>query len=76
VRGELVLGGALGNPVDGAVLLFVGDSPEVAERFARADPYVTSGTVKRWHVREWKTVAGKTPRCPLDRMQWRPTRRC
>jgi len=58
-RGELVLGGALANPVDGAVLLFRGDSPEVAEKFAKADPYVTSGTVKRWHVREWKTVAGE-----------------
>ena len=33
-RGELVLGGALANPVDGAVLLFKGASPEVAERFA------------------------------------------
>jgi hypothetical protein len=41
------------------VLLFVGDSPEVAERFAKANPYVTSGTVKRWRVREWKTVAGE-----------------
>src|SRR6266849_9873421 len=58
-RGELVLGGALANPVDGAVLLFRGDSPEVAEKFARADPYVTSGLVKRWHVREWNTVAGE-----------------
>jgi uncharacterized protein len=57
-RGELVLGGALANPVDGAVLLFKGDSPDVAEKFARADPYVTSGMVKRWHVREWTTVVG------------------
>jgi hypothetical protein len=37
-RGELVLGGALANPLDGAVLLFVRDSPEVAEKFAKADP--------------------------------------
>jgi uncharacterized protein YciI len=57
-RGELVLGGALANPVDGAVLLFKGDSPEVAENFARADPYVTNGMVKRWYVREWTTVVG------------------
>jgi|HubBroStandDraft_1064217.scaffolds.fasta_scaffold02378_13 uncharacterized protein YciI/heme-degrading monooxygenase HmoA len=64
-RGELVLGGALSNPVDGAVLLFKGDSPEVAEKFARADPYVTSGTVKRWHVREWKTVAGEDSATPI-----------
>ena len=57
-RGELVLGGALANPTDGALLLFNGDSPEVARKFANADPYVTSGMVKSWHVREWNTVAG------------------
>lgn len=39
-RGELVLGGALADPSDGAVLLFRGDSPVVAEHFAAADPYV------------------------------------
>jgi uncharacterized protein YciI/heme-degrading monooxygenase HmoA len=64
-RGELVLGGALQDPVDGAVLLFKGESPEVAEKFARADPYVTSGLVKRWHVREWKTVAGEDSAEPV-----------
>ena len=64
-RGELVLGGALSNPIDGAVLLFRGDSAEVAEKFARADPYVTSGAVKRWHVREWTTVAGEDAAKPI-----------
>lgn len=64
-RGELVLGGALANPVDGAVLLFKGDSPEVAEQFARVDPYVTSGAVKRWYVREWTTVAGEDAANPI-----------
>lgn len=64
-RGELVLGGALANPVDGAVLLFKGESPEVAEKFAKADPYVTSGIVKRWHVREWTTVAGEGAALPV-----------
>ena len=58
-RGDLVLGGALANPVDGAVLLFRGSSPRVAEAFAAADPYVTNGLVARWHVREWTTVVGK-----------------
>ena len=58
-RGELVMGGALANPVDGAILLFKGDSPEVAEKFAKADPYVANGLVKRWYVREWMTVAGE-----------------
>jgi uncharacterized protein len=64
-RGELLLGGVLSNPVDGAVLLFRGDSPEVAEKFARVDPYVTSGVVKRWHVREWTTVAGEDSATPI-----------
>ena len=58
-RGELVLGGALAHPADGAVLLFKGDSPAAAEAFARADPYVQNGVVTRWRVREWTTVIGR-----------------
>lgn len=57
-RGELVLAGALANPVDGAVLLFQGDGPEAAQRFAESDPYVKNGLVKSWRVREWTTVVG------------------
>jgi len=57
-RAELVLGGALANPPDGAVLLFRGASPHAAEAFAAADPYVTNGLVTRWRVREWTTVVG------------------
>lgn len=57
-RGELILGGALANPADGAVLLFKGDSPAAAEDFAKSDPYVLNGLVKRWYVREWNTVVG------------------
>lgn len=64
-RGELVLGGALADPVDGAVLLFRGSSPAVAERFAAADPYVTNGLVTRWQVREWTTVVGPEAEMPL-----------
>jgi len=57
-RGEMVLGGALADPTDGAVILFESDSPAVAERFAAADPYVQNGLVKRWYVRPWTTVVG------------------
>ena len=66
-RGELVLGGAFADPVDGAVLLFKGESAAVAEEFARADPYVTNGLVTRWHVRRWTTVAGPdAQRAPVE----------
>ena len=64
-RGELVLGGALADPVDGALLLFAGDSPTVAEAFARDDPYILNGLVTRWRVREWHTVAGETAAAPI-----------
>lgn len=57
-RGELVLGGALSDPADGAVLVFQGDSPTAAEAFARADPYVKNGLIANWRVREWATVVG------------------
>jgi uncharacterized protein len=49
----------VGDPVEGALLLFRGEGPEVAEAFARADPYVRNGLVTRWQVRPWHTVVGK-----------------
>ena len=64
-RGELVLGGALANPADSAVLLFKGDSPEVAEKFAKTDPYVLNGVVKSGRVREWTTVVGEGSATPV-----------
>ena len=64
-RGELILGGALANPVDGAVLLFRGTSPAAAERFASSDPYVTNGLVKSWRIREWTTVVGDEAEVPV-----------
>lgn len=57
-RGEIVLAGALADPVDGAVFIFRGESPEAAEAFAVADPYVKNGIVKAWRVRKWTTVIG------------------
>jgi uncharacterized protein len=57
-RGELVLAGALGEPVDRALLVFRGESPEAARAFAQADPYVRSGLVKKWEVNPWKVVVG------------------
>ena len=63
--GDLVLGGALADPADMAVLLFKGDSPAVAERFAAEDPYVKNGLVKNWRVRPWTTVVGETASTPV-----------
>ena len=57
-RGELLMGGAFAEPVDGAVLLFRADDPSAVEAFVRRDPYVTSGVVTRWRIRPWTVVVG------------------
>jgi uncharacterized protein len=64
-RGELVLAGALADPVDGAVLLFQVDSVQVIERFIAADPYVTNGLITSWRVRPWTTVVGAEATSPV-----------
>ena len=64
-RGELLLGGAFADPVDGAVLLFSAPSKDLVEDFARKDPYVTGGLVTSWNVRAWTTVIGDGAANPL-----------
>ena len=67
-RGELLLAGALADPYDRALLVFAGESAEVAEAFARADPYVVNGLVTSWTVRQWNEVLedgeSAVPRAP------------
>lgn len=64
-RGELLLAGALAEPVDGAMLLFEAGSPAVPEAFAQSDPYVRAGLVTRWRVRPWTTVVGEKAAVPV-----------
>ncbi|MBC7455669.1 MAG: YciI family protein [Massilia sp.] len=64
-RGEIIIAGALSEPFDMAVLMFQGESPEVAERFAKADPYVAHGLVTAYTVRQWNTVVGDGAFAPV-----------
>jgi len=64
-RGEIIVAGALADPVDGAVLMFQGEDKSAAEDFANMDPYVLNGLVSRWHVREWTTVVGEIAATPV-----------
>jgi len=66
-RGEMVTAGAFADPPDGGVLVFRGETRDVAESFARADPYVTNGLVRAWRVREWTTVVGEMALNPVAR---------
>src|SRR2546430_35767 len=57
-RGELVLAGALADPVDGAGLVFRGPTPPAAGAVAPADPHVAHQIVTRWRGGEGGTGGG------------------
>ena len=65
-RGEMVLGGALIEPISHGVYLFESDSPAVAEQFAQRDSYVRRGFVRSWEVRQWMTVVGDQATMPVQ----------
>jgi len=60
-RGELLLAGALTDPVDRALLVFRAPERSVVEDFVRKDPYVLNGLVTRWEIRSWAVVIGNEP---------------
>ena len=57
-RGELLLGGALTDPADGALLVFRVPDKRVIEEFVHNDPYVQNGLVTSWEIRPWAVVVG------------------
>ncbi|MFO7632656.1 MAG: YciI-like protein [Caldilinea sp.] len=57
-RGDLVIAGALADPVDRALLVFKVDNPQVVEDFVHNDPYVQNGLVTAWQIRPWTVVIG------------------
>lgn len=65
-RGELVLGGPLGDGPFTALLIFTGpDALETARGFAAVDPYVTEGVVTSWNARPWRTAVGNDAAAPV-----------
>lgn len=54
--GDLVMAGAYTDPLDGAAIVF--RTREAAEAFPAGDPYVSSGLVTGWRIREWNVVVG------------------
>lgn len=61
--GDLILGGAVGDPPESALLLFA--NAAAARAFAEADPYVANGLVARWEVLPWNTVVGAQAANPI-----------
>jgi uncharacterized protein YciI len=57
-RGELVMAGAWADPIDGAAFVFRVEDRAVVEAFVERDPYVRTGLVTAWRIREWTVVVG------------------
>lgn len=57
-RGELVLGGAFAEPVDGAMIVFKVEDRSRVEEFVAMDPYVANGVATGWRIRPWTVVVG------------------
>jgi uncharacterized protein len=57
-RGMLIMGGALADPPDKAILVFKSTSKDVIEDFIRKDPYVQQGLIPSWEIRVWTVVMG------------------
>ena len=59
-RGDLLMVGTFANPIEeGAMGVF--RTREAAEEFVAEDPFVTSGAVGNWYLREWNEVLTTGP---------------
>jgi uncharacterized protein YciI len=54
--GRIAMGGALGNPPHGALIVFDVDDPAEVERFADEDPYVLEGLVTGRRIEPYAVV--------------------
>jgi uncharacterized protein YciI len=56
-RGTLLMIGTFADPQEeGSMAIFT--TREAAETFARGDPFVLNGVVRRWSIREWSEAIG------------------
>ena len=57
---HIVLGGALEDPADKAVIIWKVDSKKIVEDFVAKDPYVQNGLVSNYEIRSWNVVIENT----------------
>ena len=55
-RGELILGGALADPADRALLIFRCQDKAVVDKFVQNDPYFNNGLVAQYEIQPWAVV--------------------
>ena len=54
--GRLLMGGAVGDPPTGGLIVFTVDDASEVEEFAAADPYVVNGLVTARRIEPWAVV--------------------
>lgn len=57
-RGELLLAGAVGNPVSGAAFVFKVSSIADVQAFVDGDPYIANNLVTNHTIQPWTVVIG------------------
>lgn len=53
--GRMLMGGPLGDPPRGALLVFRA-TREAVEEFAASDPYVVNGVATGWRIEPWNAL--------------------
>jgi uncharacterized protein YciI len=51
-----VMGGAIGDPPHGGLIVFAVEDAASVEQFVSLDPYVAEGLVTAWRVEPWAVV--------------------
>lgn len=55
---NIVLGGALADPADQAMIVWDVEDIQIIKDFVANDPYVKNGLISRHEIREWNVVIG------------------
>lgn len=53
---HVVLGGALEDPADKAIIIWKVDDKKTIQNFVDKDPYVQNGLVSKYEIRPWNVV--------------------
>jgi len=57
---HIVLGGALSDPADQAVIIWRVEDKKIIEEFVNNDPYVKNGLISKYEIRSWNIVIGNS----------------
>lgn len=55
-KGQIVMGGAMAEPADEALIVFECEDEAIPTSFVENDPYVQHGLVISWNIRPWNVA--------------------